>query len=1226
MINSQHIMKNTTLVVLAAVLVIAASLSMVAFADEHDERNVVDYNVDDVDNPDVPFKSLVEVTGTDIGTEEDYVLYYSEGDYVSFGEYTSNSDGVLELDTLALDREDDPRGQYTIADAATGSVVAPSTQQTNGGAIEIGSTSSNTDYVVAVYETDASGDIDMSSELGSEEFEATEELSSYALSLDTTMSSTGDVGVVIYDQAVTPDNTGDLLDSQIVNVDDVSATDPTGTTVNTVTNNRFTADWTLVNDMPEGDERIDHDAFDSVVADRVWVGQEVIFADDDTISVGETYDLEKVVEDDDNQFITQITAEESDTVNNYELSVNSSFSEVSSVEDPTGEFQIVDDGTVIKSWNAQEQELNSEANETYINLNTDNTQAEINVTSTRAGPYDVYVESGQLNATELMDLIDEGRLDSEMSVHRVYIDEDDDGVEDELDEQRLRISELRTSGSNPATIPLDFQSSTENTYEFMFNVTDSTAESEMTGEEAISAEVGSTAEATFDKVTYTQEQGDTVEMTINMEGATEAVLNMSDSNYDLDFVVKDVNADGEVTLEFDTYRAGDYESLTVADVFNATGDDEIEGLDGRAADDIDLPAVSGPFGTGVYTVELYVNDQDTDLSALNIVERESVNINTWVLPQDRQPNLDDLSEYGTQQEHVAEQDWFVVEVEASGLFSDTLLTNETQPYELINYDRHGAYNSLSDYDSSLDASDDTTEFNMHIEEADPERNQEATHIKVEEAEELKLDAENDKFYLFFDTGNSEIYDTFDVDFDHIAEGEDGIDEDTEFDIDFNVTEDYKYVDEDDLDEDNPSANLHENVTFVEREILPQLPSVTMDEETLDTRHGVAVSENTTITGKTHIAPYTRHIDIQLRDEPGTTNSTVEFEDENQTVSEEGTISATFDTSSLNLGRLMTLEFETVTERKEVVLIEAQAPPEITNVSVNTPVTDGSEVNFDVDVDSFDEESVTYQWDLGDDSTSGLQSPTHVYDGPGTYTAEVTATDSAGQTATETVEVLVEEAPNQPPTVEQVIAPTELEVDESGSFGVFGLDDNDQGNLTYEWNMDDGTTLTGSSVEHAFSVSGVYDVESTVLDSNGESTTETVTVQVTGDQANETDSGNEFSVTAVDSETDENVPSVSFTIAQGGEEVETITTDTDGVASTELESGDYTVSADVDGYESYSQNITIEESGVDFNAVLVAENAGEDGGDGEDDPSQPGFTVVLAAISMIVGSVIYRRRQ
>jgi PKD repeat protein len=56
---------------------------------------------------------------------------------------------------------------------------------------------------------------------------------------------------------------------------------------------------------------------------------------------------------------------------------------------------------------------------------------------------------------------------------------------------------------------------------------------------------------------------------------------------------------------------------------------------------------------------------------------------------------------------------------------------------------------------------------------------------------------------------------------------------------------------------------------------------------------------------------------------------------------------------------------------------------------------------------------TYHWDFGDGQEASVQNTRHTYDNPGTYTATLTVTDSTGQTASDSTEVIVE--PATPPT-------------------------------------------------------------------------------------------------------------------------------------------------------------------------------------------------------------------
>jgi PKD repeat protein len=140
--------------------------------------------------------------------------------------------------------------------------------------------------------------------------------------------------------------------------------------------------------------------------------------------------------------------------------------------------------------------------------------------------------------------------------------------------------------------------------------------------------------------------------------------------------------------------------------------------------------------------------------------------------------------------------------------------------------------------------------------------------------------------------------------------------------------------------------------------------------------------------------------------------------------------------------------------------------------------------------------LTYVWAFGDgsDVMSGRR-VRHTYSAPGTYTARVTATDREGSTGTDTVEIVVGDAPaNRPPTVEATadpasgIAPLRVRFSAEGS-------DPDGDALSYVWNFGDGGQASGAKPRHTFGRTGTYTVTVTARDAAGAIGSATVTVVV-----------------------------------------------------------------------------------------------------------------------------------
>lgn len=1187
--NSQYLTKNTMTILLVALFVLVASMSMVAYADEH--QNVVEYDVDELGTVDVPYNSLVQVTGSSINEGDTYVLYDMNDDRTTVTA-TADAEGMVEFDTSELGDGYNPTGDWSIQALEEGEVVVDSPQVTDDTTVIVDEARANVDYMVSVHEVDSSGEPDIENNIGSEQFDAGDEILDFEMTIDALADGEHDVVVALTEVGASVESTDDLLDFTAVTLD----VDETNTVsgANTLNENEFpreSYDFSIVAALSTNDDRVVLDAFDNTDEDssiaRVWVGQQLVLAGDD-LDDEATYDLIREDGDGDETLVREITPVVSDTTNTHEFNIDSSFPNAD--VDAEGDFKIVGPSGTEVQWNAVQQDLNAELNESVVNLHTDNTQVDLNVTSIRSGPYDVLVESDGVDAEELADLVDESQLPSDSYV---YVEDASDD-----DNEQVRITNVRTSGENVFTVPLEFDNTNEQEYEFSLEVADANAEA-TTGE--LNVAFFDEGEARFSQGTYVQEQGDMVTFEIDMSDTSVTTLKFLDSDYELEFDVVDSDNSGSAEITMDTYRAGDKnDGYTFEDVFTAGEGTEID-------DSPTLPSVSGPFSTGLYTMELEVNNRDTDMGTLFILDRQSEDINTWVMPMDKSPTMSNLEEYGTQQDRVALQDKFVVEVEASGLYSSTLLTEDVTGADLVDaYDR-------DDFDTST-ANNFLSEIGLNIVQSENDRNAAKTFLKLEEAENVEIVPEENSFYVFFNTGNDDIYDTYD--------SESDVNKETEFDIELNITEDYKYVE----DSDDTSANLYESFDLVERTIVTNLPSVVVDEETLETKHGLTAVENSTVSGYTHIAPYTTGIDVIVRTEDSQQHAIEsEFFSERVEVTEEGTVSAEFDLSNFEIDRAMELKFRPVdSDYREAVIIEEAAPPEITRFdSDDTPVTAGNEVGFNLEVESDDNDALNYNWDFGDDEgTSAQSSPSYVYDEAGTYEVSVTVSDSSGQSDTATTEIVVEEAPNEPPTIDQIISPEEAEVGDNVMFTVIAFDDVDSTrDLQYAWDFDDGSTGTGISATNSFSEEGTYDVSVTVTDTGGESTTESAVIQVTDPSADDDDDGPyDLTITAEDSETNELIPGVSITISQDGETIETVTTDGDGASVVELENGEYDIEASVDGYETRTSGTLIDGEDNELRLEMVFED-----GNG-DDPSQPGFGVILAAIALIAGSMVAYRRK
>ena len=137
--------------------------------------------------------------------------------------------------------------------------------------------------------------------------------------------------------------------------------------------------------------------------------------------------------------------------------------------------------------------------------------------------------------------------------------------------------------------------------------------------------------------------------------------------------------------------------------------------------------------------------------------------------------------------------------------------------------------------------------------------------------------------------------------------------------------------------------------------------------------------------------------------------------------------------------------------------------------------------------SFDSSSSSVQgpagsgrsWSFGDGTTSTEANPSHTFAATGTYPVTLTVTSSRGLTNSVTKSVQVTRV-NQAPSADFTFSCQQL----ACSFNAAGSTDADGTVASYAWNFGDGTTGTGSPVDHPYATPGTRDVTLTVTDNEG----------------------------------------------------------------------------------------------------------------------------------------------
>jgi len=585
-----------------------------------------------------------------------------------------------------------------------------------------------------------------------------------------------------------------------------------------------------------------------------------------------------------------------------------------------------------------------------------------------------------------------GDLDDE-ELEALFDDDFDVTIPDDDDEEIVTLNDV-----NDDTFVANFSNVEDldtGEYEFTFESVDTSAEDtasiEVTeaGEGELSLAEGSTSVA----------QGDIAEITVELDetdAGSVVIGNFDDDNYQANISVEDGNDDGEVTVLFNTYTAGQ-DGGTVVEAEAADDDDEAN-LDGEQGD------LSELLDTGDYDISVSpttlgddgdatdaLNDE-SDIGSLLIEERSTGDMVLWRTTDDVR---DDVVEVQNDENASAAVGAIVGGVEGGVVTeTDTLALGSNDDSDVLvhqitasglegalgnDVDAASLHDLLID-DAEGDGDDDSNSLALTLTEQDPGANAEANEINLADldngeftsAVDVVYDEENDDYYVFLDADelNSAIDANENSNFDDVETIGDGDEYTVEFTVQnaklTGVAEDSDYSD-DDYEDAFESANA----TFDAVEADGSFDLNDDDEVEVEN------TEDANISGTMNVAPGTE-ISLRVRSEDAEANFIKNAEE--IVVQQDGTFSASFDFSEESVNDTFTVTTRNTPLEEELeddgVVIEQVEEPDDDSTTDDDSTDDDStdddsstEDDSTTDDDSTDDDSSSEDDSSADDSSS-----------------------------------------------------------------------------------------------------------------------------------------------------------------------------------------------------------------------------------------------------------------
>lgn len=603
--------------------------------------------------------------------------------------------------------------------------------------------------------------------------------------------------------------------------------------------------------------------------DNYWTGQELEYTDTTNDLTQSDMEILEIDDDGNREFVTEVDADGQDTLT------------IDSEGYPTGSYVLVVDGNsqqneVEFDVRVQDLDITAEDNQ-VVNDGSEDSTTSFNVDSNRVD-FQMNVTSDGLESSELQDIFGGGTT-----------------VNDDV----LEVGEDQLDS-------VDFEDVESSEYLFEFEVVDANANTTS----IVTVSEPGDPQGAFTESSFSANEGDAGEITVELEETDEARIILGDEEeigYELEFNVTDDDEDGDVTVEFDSYLAGQSSDVV------STEDDAVTFVD-QTSFDSDQRLVPERYELSVEVEEAGVFRQ-TDLSFFDLNERSSEDSTSYSVPsEDQITEYEDLENI-TEDNVVAEGDSLVVGFEVTGVFGA--------------FDQEGV--STGDDLAEGSSLDNNRGIYVEILQDDPGPNSQPDEVGLDDAD------------LYYNESDGQVFLVYEVD-----ENNTDYELGNDYTAEFVVTDNSDYVEEDEEETVNTTYEVaQEETSFVGLN----------DEEELE----FVESDQVEITAETNLADGTEDefvVTLTDSDDPTVDEYEAEVED--------GRLSANVNISELEAGDEFNVDLRTgdVDETTAVVLeqmTEYQLSVDVVDDNGNT--VENAEVT--VDEETQNGSAVSYNLTNGD---------------------------------------------------------------------------------------------------------------------------------------------------------------------------------------------------------------------------------------------------------------------